>query len=488
MANPIRVTDCMGNRNGSSCITFEIICSYACVMDNGTTQDTLLSLPSPPLSPLPLFLLAFQTTASKVAKPAAASNHLQNPDTKMAEKKRPEGLNSFAPKSNTLFPNEAHYSLNNANSQLTEVQPPTDGAKHGRLAGHDVEAVQGGQGMNPRIPYHHPDSAMKITPHVQEDFAPLRAASRVQRQDRVDDEPSPRTKIFDPVKDCNAPNAIQADLPGFISARHGANEQFMDSTVSGVASKDLRFCHGDRPYGQAEDNQQQATKSGIGLFPCSQPHAMALGYQGSASMGQYSHPQPNALVSGYQETAFQPFQDGHPYDRFQHSLKHQSGYENNSILLPRLGRPSGQNRPQSFESRPRGAASMSIQPHQIGHFKDHSQGNGQQLMSTKFRMPASMGSHESARPRLSSPSTSSKLLSQWRPDSQQEASRLQRQRPSVSASQALSMARSAEAWEQQSNYSEAMRAYEQACALLQEVIIKGCSTGERRKYNDAVSQ
>ena len=55
-------------------------------------------------------------------------------------------------------------------------------------------------------------------------------------------------------------------------------------------------------------------------------------------------------------------------------------------------------------------------------------------------------------------------------------------------SQALSMASNAERLDQQSNFKEAVRAYEQACALLQGVIIRSGSVEERMSCGHAVSQ
>ena len=50
------------------------------------------------------------------------------------------------------------------------------------------------------------------------------------------------------------------------------------------------------------------------------------------------------------------------------------------------------------------------------------------------------------------------------------------------------MANNAERLDQQSNFKEAVRVYEQACSLLQEVITRSSSVEERMSYGHAVSQ
>ncbi|KAF6239676.1 hypothetical protein HO173_002222 [Letharia columbiana] len=378
----------------------------------------------------------------------------------MFERKRPEALKS--PMSSHT---EANFVHNDINSHVTHVQPSTNGANYDVLTGSYIEA---GQRMNARIPYHQPTSAMDGVPHEQEGFTPVRAAARVRRQSSLDDEPSSRAKMWDPVKDCSDPNTGEADLPGFSPAPDNSSERLTDSTISGVAPMGLHFCHGDHLYGQAQDNRQQFATRGasMGLLTYPQPHAMASGSQGSASMGSL------------------PFQGGHPFDQFQGSRQHQSRYEGLTILPPHLRETSVQNGQQSLESITRGADLMGIQPHLPGCLHGHSQENGKEFKDMESRMPISMASHESGRPPRSSPSTSSNPSTQKSSDSQQ-ANRLQRQDPSVSMFQAWSVARYAQSMDQQSNYTEAVRAYEQACVLLQELIIRSWSFEERMECNKA---
>lgn len=394
----------------------------------------------------------------------------------MVKKKKPEVL-----KSPMSSPTQANSAQNDSDIQVIQVEKPNNGASHDLLTGYYNEV---GQGMNAGIPYHQPPLAIDGAPHEQASLPPLRVAARVQRQDPVDDEPSSRARMWDPVKDCSDPNTIQADLHDFLPARHNGNEQTIGSTLSGVDSMGFHFCHGDPPYGQARENRQQATNlvprgaASMGLLSFSQTQAMALGYQGSASMGP------------------QPFQVGHPYDQIQRSHQHQSGYGNASISPSHLTEPSGQDEEQFMDSLNRGAASMGIQLRQTGHLNNQSQGSGYQFMGMESRVAASTASHLPTYHRenfnnsgsYSSPSGSPNLPRRRSPDFHQ-AIRLQGQSPSQTAnmSKALNIAQYAKTMEQQSNFTEALHAYQQACALLQEVIIRSCSLKERTECDNAVS-
>ena len=396
---------------------------------------------------------------------------------------------------------QLYSSQNNINTRGNDAQAPTNGAVYD-LSGSNIEV---GQDRDARIPYHQPTSAMDGAPHGQENFAPLRAAARVWRQAPGDDEALSRAKMWDPVKDCSDPNTHQTDLPGFLPGGNNSSEQPLDSTTRNATRMDLPLCHGDHPYGQGQGNRQHFTNSGTtgsgltDLLPYPQPYPMGSEYQGSALMDLLTHPQPHTIASGYQGSASmasQALQVGHPYDQFQRSRQHQSGYENISVLPPHLRESSGQNRQQSLESITRGTALMGIQSLQANYLHDSDQQNRQQHMAFETGMPAPMASHELSRPRRSSPLTSpnssthsptSKVVISAKLDCEQ-ANCLQRQNPSVSMSRALGMARYAESLDQQSNYKEAVGAYEQACALFQEVIIRSYNLEERLECDNAVSQ
>ncbi|CAF9923510.1 MAG: hypothetical protein ALECFALPRED_002396 [Alectoria fallacina] len=371
-------------------------------------------------------------------------------------------------KSPMSFPTQASSAQNDINGQVTHVGVPTNGASYDLLTGSYMEV---GQSMTARNPYHWPTSAMDGASHEREDFASDRAAARVRRRNPVDEEPSSRAKMWDPVKDCSGPNSIQADLPMFLPVRHDGSGQLMDTTAN-VAPMGLHFCQGDHAYSQAKDyrehftNSRTSTTASMSLFPYSQPHAMASAFNGNASMGS------------------QPFQAGHPYDQFHHSRQHQSGFENVSILPQHLRDSSGQNQQQSLDSITRGAALIDIQPRQTGHIYSQSQDSGYQLADKESRMPALMASHELARPRPPSPIAPSNLSTQRKPD-YREVNCLQRRNLSATMSQALTMAHYAETLDRQSNYTEAVRAYGQACALFREAIIRSCSLEERTECDNA---
>lgn len=400
----------------------------------------------------------------------------------MVQKKELEGF-----KSPVLSPSQVNPAPNEINSQASHAQASTKSATYDFLTG----TYETGRGMDGRIPYHQPTSAMDGTPDEQEDPPPLRAAGRVLRPDPVDDEPLSRAKMWDPVKDCSDPTTLHADLDNGFPARRISSPQFMNSTTGGVASIGPSSCHANQPHGHAQSYLQQFMTSGtrgassMGLLPFPQSHMMASGYQGSGAIG------------------LQPSQAGHPYEQHQPNHHHQSKYENVSILPLHLREPFLQTGQRSMESSTREASSMDIQLRQADYLHIYPQENRQQSIGIESRTPAPMASHKSIREHSSpyqttqahtaSPSTSSNLSTQGRPDNlsitsdrpTQQHDCLQHPSPSANMSQALNLARYAESLDQESNFKEAMCAYEQACALFQEVIIRSASFEERMSCNDA---
>ena len=329
------------------------------------------------------------------------------------------------------------------------------------------------QAMSTKMPHHQPTLDMDGAAHEQRDFPFITTAAHVCRPDRDDEEYSSRAKMWDPVKDCSDSHTIQADVPGFLTAHHSSNEQSVDSTVRELASMGLQFSYGNHPYGgQVQDNRQHFVNSvnrGVvssGLSPDPQSHALASGIQPSAS------------------TDSQQFPVGHLYHRPQRSR--QLGHKDSSTLPSHSRNPSRQDEQQSFESMNLEAPLMDIQPHQASNSHGQSHERGEQFTGVKSGMPASMVSHESA-PRPLLPSMTLNVSTQRTSDPQQ-ADHATRQIPSADISQALSMARYAETMDEQSNRTEALRAYEQACALFQDLIIRSSSLEDRMGWNDAVSQ
>ncbi len=365
---------------------------------------------------------------------------------------------------------QAISSQNNINNQVNDTHVPTNRAMYDLLSGSNIDLDQG---RDAGILYRQPTSTMDGASHGQADIPPLRTAARARRQDPVDDEALSRAKMWDPVKDCTP--------------------------------KNLHFCNGDHSYGQGQDQRQHFTNSGttgtapMSLLPCPPPYPMASGYPGSAFMGPLPYPQPRAIASRYEGSGLmgsQALKVGHPYDQFQRSGQHQSGHERFSVLPPQLRESSGQNRQQSLESITRDTASMGLRPHQAGLMHGSTQENRQHFMALEPEMPAPMAFHESSRPLRSSPLTSpsssthaptSELVTSAGLDCEQ-ASRLQHQNSSISMSQAFGMARHAESLDHQSNFQEAVHAYEQACVMFQEVIMRSYNIKERMDCNNAVSQ
>ena len=317
----------------------------------------------------------------------------------------------------------------------------------------------------------------------------LLAAAGVQRQNHVDDEPSPKDTMWDPVKDCSDTNATQADLSGLLLDGH-RSEQPTDSTARNLTPMDL-----DSRYDQGQDDRQQSTSSG---------------FRGAASMGPPPYPRSHTMVSGYQDRVLMGshiFQTP-SYDQSRPRPQQQSGYENGSALSQHARGSLGQNGQRSLESITRGATPLGIQPRLPSYLPLHSQENGRP-MDMGSRIPASMVSNEAARPQRSSPcrrtqvptaslATGSKPSTQRRSDHVGIATGHDPQRgngpqhqslsSTTAMSQALSLGRYGESLDQQSNYTEATHVYERACALLQEVILRSGSIEERMECNIAVSQ
>ncbi len=193
-----------------------------------------------------------------------------------------------------------------------------------------------------RVSYLHHASALDGDSHEQKGFAPVRAAGDVRRQEHLDDESSSKAKMWDPVKDCSLPNTIQADLPSFLSARHGKSEQTVDSAASGFASMGLHLSYPSPSYGQVQDSVNRGVAS-TNFHPSYQPDDTASGFQGGSSIG-YS-------------MGFQPF---------------------------------------SLDSTRRGAALTGVQPRQAVNGLGNYQENCQPFTGTESRMLASMASHEAA--------------------------------------------------------------------------------------------
>ena len=357
-------------------------------------------------------------------------------------------------------------STNDMNMHFPPTQTPHGGAKLNLLSESCNEVDQA---RSAKTPAHQPTLGMDGAAHEQRDLPSVRTAAHVRPQDHVDEEYSSKVKMWDPVKDCSDPHSIQTDVPGFLRARHSSNEQFMDSTVSELASLGLLSSHGNHPYGQVQDSRDHFMNSDIrgavwsSLSPGPQSQALASGFQPSVSMDS------------------QQLQFAHLDHQPQRSRR--LGHENFSILPSHFRNLSGQDGQQSLGSTNIGAALMGVQPHPAGNSHGHSQERGQQFTGVES---SSVASHESApRPLLPSMALN---LSMQRSSGPQQADYAMRQMPSADMSQALSMAHYAERMDEESNRTEALRAYEQACALFQDLIVRSCSLEDRMGCNDAVSQ
>ncbi|KAM0800417.1 hypothetical protein BDR22DRAFT_821604 [Usnea florida] len=313
---------------------------------------------------------------------------------------------------------------------------------------------------NARFAYHQPASAMGGSSREQEDVTPLRATSRIQRQNLVDPVSPSRGKMWDPVKDCRHSNVTQAQLPIRLPAGHERSDVFKSPTINTMPSMYHHSYHGEHPYGQAQGNRHKLVCPGneatppLGVLPSAPTNATTLGYQKHTSMNS----QPFHVTNSYNETAAQP------YDQFgvepskltiQRGRQHQSVYENGLSLPAYLRHSSEQNENQASESLTKRAASMGKQPPQGSYLNGLSSEIGQQFADMESGRLITMGSTERC------------------PDL------------STFASQAFNMANNAERLDQQSNFKEAVRAYEQACVLFQGVINRSSSVEERMSYGHA---
>lgn len=369
-------------------------------------------------------------------------------------------------------------SSQNITSKSTHSRASDNGAGYDNLTGSCNDA---GQVQSSRIPSHQAISVSDGAAHEHIDFAPLGSAANARRHGPVHGESSSRAKMWDPVKECSNPRTTQADVPGFVPALNKSSAPFTHSTAHGFALMN--------PHGQARESEQQTTDSetrgatrgatrgvtSMGLSVHHQPYGSVSGHQGNASMDLLPYPLLHPVAPTYRASTrvrSQPFQFGHLYDQCERSRQYRPWYENVSTMPPPLREPFRQTAQQSLRSIDGGAALIGMQE------KD---------MSMESRMPTPIVSGESARSQQSPLSTIASVSPERRLGCQQ-ANHPQRQSPSADMSQALEMARYAEAMEQMSNRAEAMRAYEQACTLFQDVIIRSYSLEERMDCNDAVSE
>ena len=386
---------------------------------------------------------------------------------------------SEASKSSTSYRNDTH-------EQLTCAQAPSNGANY-NLSTESYD--EDGERLKTRMPYHQATSVTDGAAHEHKEVAPFRATNRGLRHDAVDEQCSSRAKMFDPVKDCSGPNTTQADVSGYLPARHNSSRHG-HSKASASTSTGLHLSHRNHPYGQARESPYRVRNSGSrgdGLPFFDQSHGIGLGYQGNASMDLLSSPQSQAIASVYQVNASmspQPIQVGHPHDQVQHYRHYRPMYEDTSILYPHLRDPSGH---FGLQSVTKGAALTGMQSRQAANLHDHAQESGQQNIGIESRMPAAIASHELVHSRQS-PSLAIANMSTQKIPGLQRANHHQHQNFFPNMSQAIEMAQYAERVDPRTNREEAIHAYERACALLQDVIIRSSSFEERTECNTAVSQ
>ena len=380
---------------------------------------------------------------------------------------------SEASKNSTSYRNDTH-------EQLICAQAPSNGADF-NLSTESCDEVD--QRLNTRMPYHQATSVTDDAAHEHKEVAPFRAADHVRRHDPVDEQCSSRAKMWDAVRDYSA---TQADASGFLPARHKSS-RLGHSKASAPTSIGFDRPHSYHPYGQARQSPHRLRNPesrGVSQPFLDQPHGTGLGYQGNASMDLLSSPQSQAMESIYQVNASmnpQPIQVGHPHDQAQHYRHYRPMYEDISISSPHLRDPSGH---FGLQSVTKGAALMGMQPHQAAKLHDYAQESAQQDIG---RMPTAIASHELVHSRQS-PSSAIPNMSTQNISGLQRANHHQHQNFFPNMSQAIEMAQYAERVDPRTNREEAIHAYERACALLQDVIIKSSSFEERTECNTAVSQ
>ena len=325
---------------------------------------------------------------------------------------------------------------------------------------------------------YHPDTPVTDrAAHEHREFSPSGSATHERRHDPVDEQYSSRAKMWDPVKDCRDPTT-QANVSGFSPVRHDSS-RLDHSRASASTSTGLHLPHVNHPYGQSREGQQRLR----GLHN-DQAQDISLGYQGNASL---PFPQSQTMAAVYPINGSmnpQPMQVGHPHDQLQHYYQHRPVYKDISTLHPRLRHPSGHIGSQSVT---KGTALMGMQPRQVANLHDHARESRQQDIGMGSRMPTSVMSHESVHS-PQSPSSMRANMPTQRISGFQRANYHQPQSFFPGMSQAMEMAQYAKRVDQRSNREEAIRAYEQACALFQDEIIRSSSFEERMELNVAVSQ
>ena len=255
---------------------------------------------------------------------------------------------------------------------------------------------------NARFAYHQPASAMDGSSREQEDVTPLRAASRIQRQDPVDGVSPSRGKMWDPVKDCRHSSITQAQLPNRLAAGHDRSDVFKNSAIYTMPSMYHHSYHGEHPQGQTQENRQRfvCSETGatapLGVLPSARTNAISLGYQRHTSM----NPQPFQVSHSYNEMAAQPYnQPGMESSKLasQRGLQHQSGYRIGLSLSAHPRESSEQNENKTWKSLSKRAASMGTQPSQASYLHGLSSEIGQQFADMRSRRLVSMGSYEPVR-------------------------------------------------------------------------------------------
>ena len=378
-----------------------------------------------------------------------------------------QNKSSNALKSPTSYSNHTH-------TQLTCAQAPSTGADY-NLSTESYNQVD--EGLSTRTPYHQASSVTDGAAHEQKEFAPFRA-THVLRHDPVDEQCSSRAKMWDPVKDCSGLDTTQADVSGFLPARHNSS-QLGYSEAGAPTSIGLQLPHSNNPHDQARESPQWFRSSGprgVGLPLHDPSHDIGLGYQENGS----TFPQSQAMASVYH----QPIHAGLTHDHLQHYRQHRPVHEDISTLHPHLRDPSEH---IGLQSVMKGAALMGMQPRQAAELHDHAQESGQQDLGMESRMPTAIVSHELVHSRQS-PSLAIANMSTQEISGAQQGNNHQRQSFFLDRSQAVEMGQYAERVDQQSNREEAIRVYERACSLLQDVIVRSGSLEERLECNSVVSQ
>ena len=216
-------------------------------------------------------------------------------------------------------------------SQSTHVQPPTIGASYDLRSGSYIDVAQDIPARitpheQPEYLHQHP-TVIEGTPYERDDFTSIRAAVSVRRHGPGDEEPNSKSKMWDPVKDCDDPYTVRPG-PWKPSTHQTYTEQqqysYNDSKDSRVlAVTDRNLGHDDHSYGQSEHNGQRYTYSGItGVAWTGGLHYS----QSQAILSRSPYTQQQTLTSGFQASAsMRPFGVSYTYDEFQLSRQYQFG-------------------------------------------------------------------------------------------------------------------------------------------------------------------